>query len=67
MDNKHLNLDAPDILQKQLFATKVACIYDTNARMPPKTKEDFLEANYISFTFTVGRRRAGENPTHSLM
>ena len=54
--------DAPDILQKQLFTTQVACFYDGNTRKPPKTKEDYLEANYISLTFTAGRRRAGENP-----
>lgn len=54
--------DAPDILQKQLFSTTVACFYDKNVRKPPKTAEDFLESNYISLTFMAGRRRAGENP-----
>jgi len=54
--------DAPDILQKQLFTTTVACFYDSNARKPPKTTEDFLESKYISLTFMAGRRRAGENP-----
>ncbi len=54
--------DAPDILQKQLFTTTVACFYDSNVRKPPKTEEDFLESNYISLTFMAGRRRMGENP-----
>ena len=54
--------DAPDILQKQLFSTTVACFYDSNVRKPPKTTEDFLESNYISLTFMAGRRRTGENP-----
>ena len=54
--------DAPDILQKQLFSSKVACFYDSKVRSPPKTTEDFLESKYISLTFMAGRRRAGENP-----
>jgi DNA-binding transcriptional LysR family regulator len=54
--------DAPDILQKQLFSTRVCCFYDANIRKPPKTTEDFLQSSYISLTFMAGRRRPGENP-----
>lgn len=53
---------APDILQKQLFSSKVCCFYDSNTRTAPKTNEDFLQSKYISLTFMAGRRRSGEHP-----
>jgi DNA-binding transcriptional LysR family regulator len=54
--------DAPDILQKQLFSSKICCFYDSKSRGAPKTTEDFLQSKFISLTFMAGRRRTGDDP-----
>ncbi|MBD2858067.1 LysR family transcriptional regulator [Spongiibacter sp. KMU-158] len=44
--------EGPNIFQTRLFDDKVVCFYDATKRQPPKSRAEFLEADYIEVRFS---------------
>jgi len=43
---------AKDIIQEQLFQSKMVCFYDANVRSPPKSWKQFVDSNYAEVKFS---------------
>ena len=43
---------AKDIIQEQLFQSKMVCFYDAKVRQPPKSWKQFAESNYAEVKFS---------------
>lgn len=48
--------DGPDIFQKRLFDDEERCFYDAKVRNAPKSKADFMTADYIDVPFKDAAR-----------
>jgi len=43
---------AKDIIQEQLFQSKMVCFYDAKVRQPPKSWKQFVNSNYAEVKFS---------------
>ena len=43
---------AKDIIQKQLFMSKMVCFYDANVRQPPKSLKQYIASDYAEVRFS---------------
>lgn len=48
--------DAPDLIQQKLFSGDMKCFYDAEQTQPPKSIDDYLEAQHITVQFVLGGR-----------
>lgn len=46
--------DAPDLMQRKLFSGDMKVFYDPEQRSPPKTLDDYLQAEHVRVHFALG-------------